>query len=274
MSEDIEKLKDQLLAAVEGNPTEQADTNPELDSLAKAAKATPPDFLRPAWSFASTAESPETIGPFQITEVLGRGGMGVVYRALQTQPIRREVAIKVIRPELVTQAGRARFDLERSVLARLSHSNIARILETGTCAGGQPFIAMELVAGPSVTEYANDKQLGLRPRLSLFLEICRGISHAHARGVIHRDLKPSNILVVEDEDRPTPKIIDFGIAPSNRRQLARTADTNGPSPRNLGIRQSRDHRRRCDDCGRPQRCLRIGGDPLRIGHRFASRLLE
>ena len=213
MSDPHEKLKDQLLAAVEGRQLDEVEIDTELKSLADAAKATPPNFLKSAWSFTNPMEAHgKSVGPFEIVEVLGRGGMGVVFRGRQTNPIHREVAVKIIRPELFTQAGKARFDVERSVLGRLCHSNIAKILETGSSENDQPYIAMELVPGPPVTDYSQQNRLALTQRLELFLEMCSGISHAHARGVIHRDLKPSNILVVEEEGKPVPKIIDFGIA--------------------------------------------------------------
>ena len=213
MSDQHEKLKDQLLAAVEGEQLDDVETDAELKSLAEAAKATPPDFLQPAWSFSDPIKSSgKKVGPFEVQGILGHGGMGIVFRALQTKPVKREVALKIIRPELVTEAGKARFDVERAMLGRLGHSNIARILETGSSENGEPYIAMELVAGPSVIDYVKQNKISLFQRLELFVAICAGISHAHARGVIHRDLKPSNILVTEENGKPVPKIIDFGIA--------------------------------------------------------------
>ena len=192
MSERLEKLKDQLLAAVEGTSDEVVDTelNQELRTLIKAAKSTPPDFLKSAWSFNDDVQSPpESIGPFEILDVLGRGGMGVVYHARQIKPVVREVALKLVRSELISKSAIARFEMERSVLARLCHNNIAKILETGTSERRFPYIAMELVNGPMISEYIKDRSLPLKQRLELFLSVCNGITHAHARGVIHRDLK-------------------------------------------------------------------------------------
>ena len=246
MSEQLERLKDQLLAIVDGRADEHAlsgrpangrtqdaatnadrDRDSDLDSdldldtdahlqlhtLAEAARNLPPDYDRPAWSLAEPAELlPATIGPYRILELLGSGGMGVVYRAEQSEPLVRQVALKVIRPGLSTEAGRARFELERSALARLCHPNIAAVLETGAADNGAPYVAMELVDGQPITAWVLQNQSSLRTRLELIVAACRGLAHAHARGVIHRDIKPGNILVGWIDGRPVPRLIDFGIA--------------------------------------------------------------
>lgn len=155
---------------------------------------------------------PETVGPYRILELLGEGGMGVVYRAEGTGEIRREVALKVIRAGLGTPEARARFQTERQALARMSHPAIARIYEAGTTGGGVPFFAMELVEGEAITAWCDGHRLDLEARIALLTQVCRGVHHAHQKGVIHRDLKPSNILVSGAEDRPHPRVIDFGIA--------------------------------------------------------------
>jgi eukaryotic-like serine/threonine-protein kinase len=151
-------------------------------------------------------------GRYRLTGVLGEGGMGTVYRAEQTQPVRRPVALKLIRIGLDSRAVLARFDAERQALALMDHPNIARVYDGGTTAAGQPFFAMELVDGAAITEYCDEKRLPLRARLELFVAVCRAVQHAHQKGIIHRDLKPSNVLVTEVDGRSTPKVIDFGVA--------------------------------------------------------------
>ncbi len=153
-----------------------------------------------------------TIGNYQIQEVIGRGGMGAVYLARQSQPIKRKVALKVIRAGLDSRNVLARFAAERQALALMNHPNIARIVDVGTTDGGQPWFAMELVQGPPITKYCDDNRLSIEDRLRLFVDVCSGVQHAHQKGIIHRDLKPSNILVALADGRPVPKVIDFGLA--------------------------------------------------------------
>ena len=215
MSERSERIKDHLLAIAEGNSlgTIDLDLQQEINTLVQAAEATPRLIDQSAWSFQSPqpATLPNQIGQYQILGELGSGGMGVVYRA-QKPNLGRQVAIKVIRPELVFKSGIDRFAVEGAALARLCHPNIAQIFDTGKCQNEQPFIVMELVDGIPITEYVQKNRLSLEQRIRLFLEVCEGINHAHRRGVIHRDLKPNNILVTERDGQPRPKIIDFGIA--------------------------------------------------------------
>ena len=154
-----------------------------------------------------------TFGPFEILETLGRGGMGTVYLARQTQPVKRLVALKSILPERMSRESALRFQAEQQALARMSHPNIAQVYEIGSSPNGHPFLVMEYVPGVSLTEYCDRRRLGLVERLRLFNAVCSGVHHLHQRAVIHRDLKPSNILVSEAEE-PVPKIIDFGIAKS------------------------------------------------------------
>ena len=156
--------------------------------------------------------APRRIGPYDIIGVLGTGGMGVVYRAVQQVPLRREVALKLVRRGLDTDRLIARFDAERQALARMSHSSIARVFDAGATEDGRPYFVMELVAGAPITDYCDAHRVTVRDRLALFVAVCRAVQHAHQKGIIHRDLKPSNILVSEDEGAPTPKIIDFGVA--------------------------------------------------------------
>lgn len=154
----------------------------------------------------------QRVGRYELIEVLGQGGFGTVYRARQHEPIDREVALKVIRGVFAGDDVIRRFEAERQVLASLQHPGIAQMLDAGTDRDGTPFMVMELVPGPSITRYCVEHQLGTEERLRLFIQVCEALGHAHQKGVIHRDLKPSNVLVVEQDGRPQPKIIDFGIA--------------------------------------------------------------
>ncbi len=158
------------------------------------------------------ADRPERVGPYRILKLLGEGGMGSVFLARQTEPIRRQVALKLIRPDMVSREVIRRFEVERQALARMNHPHIARAFEAGATAQGQPYFVMEYVQGQAITDYCDRHRLGVRARLELLIAVCEGIQHAHEKGVLHRDVKPSNILITEDQDRPTPKIIDFGIA--------------------------------------------------------------
>jgi serine/threonine protein kinase len=156
--------------------------------------------------------APHLVGPYRILESLGEGAMGEVYLAEQQAPVRRRVALKILKFGLGSREVIARFELERQTLAIMGHSNIARILDAGTTEDGRPFFAMEYVAGIPITQYCDEHKFGLRERIELFAVVCGGVQHAHLRGIIHRDLKPSNILVTEIDGVVTPKIIDFGIA--------------------------------------------------------------
>lgn len=154
----------------------------------------------------------ESVGPYRILRYLGAGGMGEVYLAEQTQPIRRQVALKIIRTGMVGREPLARFELEREALARMDHQNIARIFEAGWTGDGRPYFAMEYVPGTAITEFCDNLRLPLRGRIELFLHVCDAVQHAHRKAVIHRDLKPGNILVTETPDGPIAKVIDFGVA--------------------------------------------------------------
>src|SRR5262245_6942496 len=148
------------------------------------------------------------IGPYRLIDVLGEGGMGVVYRAEQTSPIQREVALKIVPPGMDTSRVVARFDAERQTLALMNHPYIAQALEAGASDDGRPYFVMELVRGEPVTEYCAREKPPVAARLELFLQICDAIQHAHQRGIIHRDLKPSNVLVTKQGTEIVPKVID------------------------------------------------------------------
>jgi WD40 repeat protein/serine/threonine protein kinase len=151
-------------------------------------------------------------GRYTLCAVLGEGGMGTVYRADQTEPVKRQVALKLIKLGMDSRAVLARFDAERQALALMDHPNIARVFDGGTTAAGQPFFVMELVKGEAITENCDRQRLSVRARLELFVSVCQAIQHAHQKGIIHRDLKPGNVLVTEVDGRPSPKVIDFGVA--------------------------------------------------------------
>lgn len=153
-----------------------------------------------------------SIGPYKLLRKLGEGGMGVVFLAEQSEPFERQVAVKVIRADMNSDQVVARFELERQALAVMDHINIARVIDGGLTVGGRPYFAMELIQGPPITDYCDQNRLTVRQRLELFLPVCQAVQHAHQKGIIHRDLKPTNVLVTEVEGRPTPKVIDFGVA--------------------------------------------------------------
>jgi serine/threonine protein kinase len=152
------------------------------------------------------------IGRYQLLERIGEGGCGVVYRAEQAEPVRRQVALKVIKLGMDTNSVIARFEAERQALALMDHPNIARVLDAGATDTGRPYFVMELVQGTRVNEYCDGQRLDLRGRLQLFVQICHAIQHAHQKGIIHRDIKPSNVMVTLQDGVPVPKVIDFGIA--------------------------------------------------------------
>ena len=152
------------------------------------------------------------IGRYVIGELLGEGGMGRVYRATQTSPVQRPVALKLIREQLATPLALAYFEVERQALARMHHPAIAQVLDAGNTDDGRAFLAMELVEGESLTRFCEQHALSVDARLALFIQVCHGVQHAHQKGVIHRDLKPANVLVRMVDGTPAPKIIDFGIA--------------------------------------------------------------
>ena len=152
------------------------------------------------------------IGPYQLGKQIGAGGMGVVYVAEQTEPVRRKVALKVIRSEMAGTDVARRFEAERQALALMEHPNIARVLDGGMTDSGQPYFVMELVQGLPMIEYCDRHRTSVRERLRLFVHVCRAVEHAHQKGIIHRDLKPTNVLVSEFDGNPLPKVIDFGVA--------------------------------------------------------------
>ncbi len=159
------------------------------------------------------------IGRYKLLEEIGEGGFGLVFVAQQDEPIRRRVALKLIKPGMDTRQVIARFEAERQALAMMDHPNIAHVFDAGTTDSGRPYFVMELVRGLPITEYCDQAQLSPRDRLKLFGDLGRAVQHAHQKGIIHRDLKPSNVLVTLHDGQPAVKIIDFGVAKALDRQL-------------------------------------------------------
>lgn len=175
----------------------------------------PPTALQagPVAARQAALDRPESrIGPYRLLERLGEGGMGTVWLAEQEEPIRRQVALKIIKAEVDSSQSTSRFEAERQALALMDHPNIAKVLDAGTTGAGRPFFVMELVKGLPITDYCDQNRLGLRDRLELFMAVCAAIQHAHHKGVLHRDIKPANVLVTLQDGQPMSKVIDFGIA--------------------------------------------------------------
>jgi WD40 repeat protein/tRNA A-37 threonylcarbamoyl transferase component Bud32 len=199
---------DALLAAHEENERILAEPAPAAKATMKLEFAEVPDEV-----------IGQKIGRYKILEKVGEGGCGVVYVAEQTEPVRRRVALKVIKLGMDTKAVVARFEAERQALAMMDHPNIAKVLDAGTTDTGRPYFIMELVRGIRITDYCDQNKLSTSERLDLFIKICQAIQHAHQKGIIHRDIKPSNILVTLHDGVPVPKVIDFGIAKATEGKL-------------------------------------------------------
>jgi serine/threonine protein kinase/Tfp pilus assembly protein PilF len=177
-----------------------------------------PTYL-PLTSFGAAASAGDRIAHYHILQKVGEGGMGEVYLAEQRRPVRRQVALKLIKWGMDSKAVVARFESERQALALMNHPNIARVFDAGATEQGRPYFAMEYVKGLPILEYCDTQRVPLVERLELFLQICDGVQHAHQKGVIHRDLKPSNVLVTIQDGKPVPKIIDFGVAKATEHRL-------------------------------------------------------
>src|SRR5437867_2337044 len=179
------------------------------DFLGRSAAERPPK----ATQVHAAAEKPgDRIGHYKLLQQIGEGGCGVVYMAEQEQPMRRRVALKVIKLGMDTKSVIARFEAERQALALMDHPNIAKVLDAGATDAGRPYFVMELVKGVRITDYCDQNNLPTPERLALFTLVCHAIQHAHQKGIIHRDIKPSNILITLHDGAPVPKVIDFGIA--------------------------------------------------------------
>ncbi|HEX5109057.1 MAG TPA: protein kinase [Vicinamibacterales bacterium] len=182
----------------------------------------PDEAARAAVQLAA-GEPPEgpgaRIGPYKLLQVIGEGGFGIVYMAEQEQPLRRRVALKIIKLGMDTREVIARFEAERQALALMEHPNIARVFDAGATQSGRPYFVMELVQGVPITSYCDANRLSTRERLDLFADVCKAVHHAHEKGLIHRDIKPSNVMVTLHDGIPVPKIIDFGVAKATNQRL-------------------------------------------------------
>jgi WD40 repeat protein/serine/threonine protein kinase len=237
MNTDFEKIRQVFLAIVE-EPSAQWDTlldracpndtelRQQVAQLLRAHAGEDGILDRnevaavPTEAFESLSECAGTvIGPYKLLQQLGEGGMGTVFMAEQTEPIRRQVALKVIKPGMDSRQIIARFEAERQALALMDHVNIARVLDAGATESGRPYFVMELVHGVPITKYCDDNQLTPRERLELFVPVCQAIQHAHQKGIIHRDIKPSNVMITLYDGKPVAKVIDFGVAKAMDQKL-------------------------------------------------------
>jgi eukaryotic-like serine/threonine-protein kinase len=207
------KKLDKLLSIGTEDPDEsdiEDKKSPATDEDTPAKKI---DALNPTASLELFAERPGIqIGRYKLLSVLGEGGMGVVYLAEQQRPIKRQVAVKLIKPGMDSKRVIARFEAEQQALALLDHPNIAHVYDAGTTGVGRPYFVMEYVKSVPITEYCDRQKSKIEDRLGLFLNVCEAVQHAHQKGIIHRDIKPSNILVSMKDNQAVPKIIDFGVA--------------------------------------------------------------
>lgn len=227
--EQVKRILDEALRhAPEQRPAYLASTcgqdaglREEVESLIASYEEAGSHFLASAapdvLEIASTPSLPHTqvlkvIGPYRLEEEIGRGGMGQVWRAEQTEPVRRKVALKLIRVGMYDDEMLKRFQAEQQSLAMMDHPSIAKVFDAGATTDGQPYFVMEYVPGVPITDYCDQKRLNIRDRLDLFIKVCEGVQHAHQKAIIHRDLKPANILTREIDGKPVPRIIDFGLA--------------------------------------------------------------
>ncbi len=277
-------LEEIFFAALEkGTPTERAayldeacagnrDLRQQVERML-AAHAKAGSFLEsPALEIDATLAHPaaertgDTIGRYKLLEEIAEGGMGVVYMAEQREPVRRKVALKIIKPGMDTREVIARFEAERQALAMMDHPNIAKVFDAGETESGRPFFVMELVRGIALTEYCDKNELTIQERLELFVQVCQTIHHAHQKGIIHRDIKPSNVMVTHRDGTPVPKVIDFGIAkalhgaPLTERTLFTALR---PDDRHAALHEPGAGRDERSGHRHPQRHLFAGRDALR-----------
>jgi serine/threonine protein kinase len=224
----VDEIFDEAVRLAPGDPRERflamacgddAELRQRVERLLRAvAEAgsfleSPPPGLEATRDLSKLTEPPGTqIGPYKLLQLVGEGGMGSVWMAEQHEPVRRRVALKLIKPGMDSRQVLVRFEAERQALSMMDHPNIAKVLDAGTTDSGRPYFVMELVKGQSITQYCDEHHLTPRERLELFLPVCHAIQHAHQKGIIHRDIKPSNVLVAEYDGRPVAKVIDFGVA--------------------------------------------------------------
>jgi len=221
----LERASEDRATFLDGACHDDPELRQRLETLL-AANDDPDSLLPEDLTADATHESPfhdeavgQTLGRYKLLERVGEGGYGVVYVAEQTEPVRRRVALKVIKLGMDTKQVVARFEAERQALALMDHPNIAKVLEAGTTEQGRLYFVMELVRGIKITDYCDQEKMPTKERLDLFIKVCHAIQHAHQKGIIHRDIKPSNILVTLHDGVPVPKVIDFGIAKATEGRL-------------------------------------------------------
>ena len=221
----LEHAPEERAAFLDGACHDDPELRQRLETLL-AANDDPDSLLPEDLTAEATQDSPfhdesvgQTLGRYKLLERVGEGGYGVVYVAEQTEPVRRRVALKVIKLGMDTKQVVARFEAERQALALMDHPNIAKVLDAGTTDQGRPYFVMELVRGIKITDYCDQEKMPTKERLDLFIKVCHAIQHAHQKGIIHRDIKPSNILVTLHDGVPIPKVIDFGIAKATEGRL-------------------------------------------------------
>jgi serine/threonine protein kinase len=236
MPADPKLVRDLFLAAVElpaaerasffaASVGEDAELRAAVERLLAAHEHPASVLARPAPGIPTADHAPiaervgTMIGPYKLMEQIGEGGFGLVFVAEQTEPVRRKVALKIIKPGMDSQQVIARFEAERQALALMDHPNIARVLDADATDSGRPFFVMELVRGIPITDYCDKHQLSPHERLELFITVCQAIQHAHQKGIIHRDIKPSNVLVTSHDGKPVAKVIDFGVAKAIHQHL-------------------------------------------------------
>jgi len=217
-----EELLAFLDQACEGN----AELRAQLEELLQAHRESGSFLEEPSDLPAATIDLPgpgshagTVIGPYKLLEQIGEGGFGIVYLAEQSEPVRRKVALKVVKPGMDSRQVVARFEAERQALAIMDHPNIAKVFDGGATSSGRPYFVMELVKGVPITEYCDQDHLTPGQRLELFIPVCQAVQHAHQKGIIHRDLKPSNVLITVHDTKPVVKVIDFGVAKALGQEL-------------------------------------------------------
>lgn len=217
----LRKRVEDLLRANEGAPSIAGEDVPATIESQDAPPATRD------YNDSSIRVGSLLAGRYKLLEAIGAGGMGTVLMAQQIEPVKRTVAIKVVKAGMDSKAVLARFEAERQALAMMDHPNIAKVLDAGTTEGGRPFFVMELVRGVPITQFCDERKLNPRQRLELFVPVCQAIQHAHQKGIIHRDIKPSNVLVAMYDDRAVPKVIDFGVAKATSNVLTESSLVTG-----------------------------------------------
>ncbi|MCJ7777983.1 MAG: serine/threonine protein kinase, partial [Sedimentisphaerales bacterium] len=224
--EAISKPPDERKAYVQAACGDDAELLARVEALLKAHQVEDSFLEKPVLGSNVTldkgplTEGPGTaIGRYKLLQLIGEGGFGCVYMADQEEPVRRRVALKIIKLGMDTKQVIARFEAERQALALMDHPNIARVLDAGATDTGRPYFVMELVKGIPITEYCDKNNLTARQRLELFIDVCRAVQHAHQKGIIHRDIKPSNVMITLHDGKPVPKVIDFGIAKATQHRL-------------------------------------------------------